>query len=162
MKFIMTLQAISVSLLSLAQVPKIEDGKLILENPVTFKTAGAELTDEGKDALQPVKAFLLQKDYITTLRIEGPLDNTISADAAQKLTEKRAMAVCKWLVENGIDCNRLIAVDFGNTKPIVSNDDPMSKAQNRRMEFVLAAMRGKAIGGMPMDGGGIIAGDVCK
>jgi hypothetical protein len=42
-------------------VPKMENGKLILEKPVTFKTGSAELTDEGKEALIPVKEFLIQK-----------------------------------------------------------------------------------------------------
>lgn len=153
---------ISVSLFCTAQIPKIENGKLVLEKQVTFKTGSAELTDEGKAALIPVKEFLLQKDYITTLRIEGHSDNSLSESASQTLTEKRALAVCKWLVENGIDCKRLIAVGFGSTKPIASNEDPIVKAQNRRMEFIPAALKGRAIGGMPLDGGGIIAGDPCN
>ena len=129
---------------------------------MTFKTGSAELTDEGKEALFPVKEFLVQKDYITTLRVEGHSDNTSPESESQSLTEKRALSVCKWLVENGIDCKRLIAVGFGSTKPIAANDNPENKAQNRRMEFIPAALRGKAIGGMPLDGGGVVAGDPCK
>lgn len=145
-----------------AQLPKMENGKLILDKPVTFKTGSAELTDEGKQALKPIKEFLTQKDYITTLRVEGHTDNSAPESSNQKLSEQRALAVCKWLVENGIDCKRLIAVGFGSTKPIASNDTPMEKAQNRRMEFIPAALKGKAIGGMPLDGGGIVAGDTCN
>ena len=144
-----------------AQLPKMENGKLVLDNPVTFKAGSAELTDEGKEALKPVKEFLSQKDYISTLRVEGHTDNGGIESTNQKLSEQRALAVCKWLVENGINCKRLIAVGFGSTKPIATNDDPMGKAQNRRMEFIPAAMKGKAIGGMPLDGGGLIAGDPC-
>ena len=109
-----------------------------------------------------VKDFLIQKDYITTLRVEGHSDNSGAEATNQALTEKRAFAICKWLIENGIDCKRLIAVGFGSTKPIASNDTPADKAQNRRIEFVPAAMRGKAIGGMPLDGGGVVAGDLCN
>lgn len=145
-----------------AQLPKMENGKLILDKPVTFKTGSAELTDEGKQALKPIKEFLTQKDYITTLRVEGHTDNSAPESSNQKLSEQRALAVCKWLVENGIDCKRLIAVGFGSTKPIASNDTPAEKAQNRRMEFIPAALKGKAIGGMPLDGGGIVAGDTCN
>ena len=153
---------ILVSLFCTAQLPKMENGKLILEKQVTFKTGSAELTDEGKAALIPVKEFLVQKDYITTLRIEGHSDNSSSEPASHTLTEKRALAVCKWLIENGIDCKRLIPVGFGSAKPIASNDDPISKAQNRRIEFMPAALKGKAIGGMPLDGGGVVAGDPCN
>jgi OOP family OmpA-OmpF porin len=125
---------------------------LVLDEPVIFKTGSAELTDEGKTALLPVKEFLVQKDYITTLRVEGHTDNTNAESANQKLSEQRAFAVCKWLVENGIDCKRLIAVGFGSTKPIAANDNIENRAKNRRMEFIPAATRGKAIRVMPLDG----------
>lgn len=162
MKVFFIIPAILTCLFCKAQLPKTENGKLVLENPVTFKTGSAELTDEGKEALKPIKEFLLQKDYITTLRVEGHLDNFLTGSASQILTEKRAMAICKWLIENGIDCKRLIPVGFGSAKPIVSNDDPIEKAQNRRIEFIPAALKGKAIGGMPLDGGGVVAGDPCN
>ena len=144
-----------------AQLPKTENGKLVLDNPVTFKAGSAELTEEGKEALKPVKQFLLQKEYISTLRVEGHTDNSNAEPINQKLSEQRALAICKWLVENGIDCKRLFAVGFGSTKPNAANDNAENRALNRRMEFIPAAIRGKAIGGLPLDGGGIIAGDPC-
>jgi OmpA-OmpF porin, OOP family len=162
MKFLFTIFISSIAIFCNAQLPKIENGKLVLDKAVTFKTGTTELTDEGKEALAQVKEFLTQKDYITTLRVEGHTDNTGVETTNQSLTEKRAFAVCKWLIENGVDCKRLIAVGFGSTKPIASNDTPADKAQNRRIEFIPAAMRGKAIGGMPLDGGGVVAGDLCN
>ena len=36
------------------------------------------------------------------------------------------------------------------------------RAQNRRVAFVNAALRGRPIGGMPIDGGGKVAGDLCS
>jgi len=150
------------SLFCNAQLPKLENGKLVLEKAVTFNTGSAELTDEGKEALLEVKEFLVQKDYITTLRVEGHTDNSGAEAANQTLTEKRALAVCKWLVANGIDCKRLVAVGFGSTKPIAANDNPMNKAQNRRIDFIPAAIHGKAIGGTPLDGSGVVAGDPCN
>lgn len=162
MKFLFTIFFASIIIVCNAQLPKIENGKLVLNKAVTFKTGNDELTDEGKEALAQVKEFLIQKDYITTLRVEGHSDNSGTETANQSLTEKRAFTVCKWLIENGIDCKRLIAVGFGSIKPIASNDTPADKAQNRRIEFIPAAMRGKAIGGMPLDGGGKIAGDLCN
>ncbi len=162
MKLLITILIIPVSIFCSAQLPKLENGKLVLEKAVTFKTGSAELTDEGKEALMQVKEFSIQKDYITALRVEGHSDNSLTESAIQTLTEKRALTVCKWLVENGIDCKRLIAVGFGSTKPIAANDSAENKVQNRRIEFIPAALRGKAIGGMPLDGGGVVAGDPCN
>ncbi len=161
MKTVLTALLMIVTVHSFAQFPKIEQGKLVLDKTVSFKTGSAELTDEGKEALIQLKDFLTAKDYITTLRVEGHSANDGTEEINQLLTEKRSLAVCKWLIENGIDCKRLIAVGFGSTKPIADNTSPMGKAENRRMEFVMAALRGKEIGGMPLDGGGKVAGDVC-
>ena len=162
MKVFFILIAAILTLGAYSQPAKMENGKLVLENSVTFKTGSAELTDEGKEALKAVKEFLVQKDYITTLRVEGHSDNAGAEPTNQTLTEKRALAVCKWLVENGIDCKRLIAAGFGSTKPVAANDDPENKAKNRRIEFIPAALRGKAIGGMALDGGGLVSGDPCN
>jgi len=145
-----------------AQLPKIENNQLVLDNPVSFKTGSNELTDEGKAALKQVKDFLVAKDYITLLRVEGHSDNSGDEADNQKRTEQRAIAVCRWLIANDIDCKRLIAVGFGSNKPVESNDTPEGKAMNRRMVFALAALKGKMIGGMSADGGGVVAGDPCK
>jgi OOP family OmpA-OmpF porin len=141
-----------------AQLPKIENNQLVLDKPVSFKTASNELTDEGKAALQQVKDFLVAKEYVSLLRVEAHSDN----ENDQKLTEQRALAACRWLTDNGIDCKRVIPVGFGNTKPIESNDTPEGKANNRRIVFAIAGLRGKMIGGLPADGGGVVAGDACK
>ncbi len=54
-----------------AQLPKMENGKMALDKPVTFKTGIAELTEEAKEGLKPVKEFLSKKDYISTLGWKG-------------------------------------------------------------------------------------------
>jgi len=69
--------------------------------------------------------------------------------------------VCAALVKMGVDCKRLSAVGFGGTKPIAANDTPDGKAANQRVCFINAALRGHAIGGTPLDGGGKVAGDTC-
>ena len=106
--------------------------------------------------------YLADKTYISTLRIEGHTDDRGDAGANQALSEKRALAVAKALVAKGVDCKRLLPVGFGANKPIRPNDTPEGRAQNRRMDFVNAALRGRAIGGMPVDGGGVVAGDPCR
>ena len=144
-----------------AQSYKIEDGALILNNPILFETGSDKLKPESDKAIEEIKAFLVEKTYITLMRIEGHCASDVET-ANQTLSEKRAMAVCKALVAKGIECSRLIAVGFGSMKPVMDNSTPEGKAKNSRIVVKMAAMKGRPIGGMPVDGGGKVAGDVCK
>lgn len=153
----------SLSSVALADRPtyNVENNTLAVPHPITFETGGAKLKDSGA-AIEYVKGYLDDKSYISTLRIEVHTDDQGDAKKNQTLTEQRALAVAKALVAKGADCKRLLPVGFGGTKPIAPNDGPANRATNRRTTFVNAALRGKAIGGMPLDGGGVVAGDPCK
>lgn len=140
---------------------KLEQGRLVLPGPVLFKAGTDEILEESEEPLWVVVDYLEAKTYITLMRVEGHTDDGDPAKS-QDLSERRALAVARWLVKHGVDCKRLIAVGFGSTKPVAANDSPEGKAKNRRMEFVNASLRGKPIGGMPVDGGGKVAGDPCK
>lgn len=140
---------------------QLERNELVLPSPIVFETGTDKLASSSEPGLQHVKSYLEDKSYISRLRIEAHTDSQGSDAANQKLTEKRALAVGRWLVSKGIDCKRLLAVGFGESKPVASNDSPEGRAQNRRVSFVNAELRGRAIGGMPIDGGGQVAGDLC-
>lgn len=132
--------------------PKIENNQLVLNGPIVFKTGTDKILPVSDSLLMQVKNFMESKTYVTVLRVEGHVaSGNVAAD--QALSEKRALAIVRWLVEKGVDSKRLLPVGFGNTKP-VSNIN----AENNRIVFAIAALRGKLIGGMPADGGGKIAG----
>lgn len=130
--------------------------------PVIFEPGSDKLSPASDDVLKAVHDYLVDKPAITMMRIEGHTDSDGKPADSQVLSEKRALAVVRWLISAGIDCRRLIAVGFGPSKPIAPNDTPDSKAANRRIEFVNAMLLGHAIGGMPVDGGGKVAADPCK
>jgi OOP family OmpA-OmpF porin len=141
---------------------KVENGRLELPGPVVFETGSDKLKPESDAVLQVVADYLAAKKDITLMRVEGHTDNDGKPDANMELSQKRSMAVARWLVGKGIDCKRVIPVGFGQDKPIADNKTPEGKAQNRRTYFVNAQFKGKAVGGMPVDGGGKPAGDPCK
>ena len=157
-KIIFPLISLWITTLSFAQDYKISGNEVVIAKAVSFETGSAKLTLESDEALTIVKQYLDDKSYISRLRIEGHL----ATDGSQQLSEQRALAVCKRLVELGVDCKRLIAVGFGNTKPVADNGTPEGRSQNTRISFINVALLGHLIGGMPEDGGGHIAGDVCE
>lgn len=140
----------------------LEGNQLVLPLPIQFETASDKIKPESNEALMHIKAYLDEKTYITTLRIEGHTEHDGDPVQKQKLSERRALAVGRWLVAHGIDCSRLLCVGFGDTKPVADNLVPEGKAANRRITIINAGLRGRMIGGMPADGGGAVAGDVCK
>lgn len=139
---------------------QIEDNRLVLPGPIVFATGTAELDEAASaDALWYLHDYLVAKDYITLVRIEGHGD--VAGEDALMDTGERALAVGRWLERHDIDCKRLMAAAFGDTKPVADGSTPEGRAQNRRIEVVNAELRGRAIGGMPVDGGAPAAVPVC-
>ena len=140
---------------------ELAGNELKVPGPVVFETGSAKLKDQSYDVIAYVQGYLEAKSYISLLRVEVHTDAQGADEANQKLSEARALSVVEALVKRGIACERLIAVGFGENKPIAPNDSADGRAQNRRTVFVNAALKGRPIGGMPVDGGGKVAGDSC-
>jgi OOP family OmpA-OmpF porin len=71
-----------------------------------------------------------------TVQIDGHTDSVGTDAYNQKLSERRANAVMKYLVnEVGIASERLTAVGHGEMKPAYPNDTAENRAKNRRVEF---------------------------
>jgi OmpA-OmpF porin, OOP family len=144
-----------------AQDYRIENNEVKITAAIKFKTGTAELLPESDAALLIIKKYLDDKSYITLLRVEAHSDNAGDEKASQLLTEKRASAVCQRLISLGADCMRLLPAGFGSNKPVADNSTTEGRSENRRIRFVNATLRGKAIGGMPADGGGKTADNPC-
>lgn len=137
------------------------DNRITPSRPITYATGKAELTVDGDQVAAAIAAFLDEKSSMTQIRVEVHTDAQGSSEANQAMSEARALAAARALVAHGVACERLLATGFGETKPIDSNRTAEGRARNRRTEFVPVALRGVVIGGLPPDGGGVIAGDVC-
>lgn len=71
------------------------------------------------------------------LIIDGHTDAQGDDNANMELSKKRAAAVKKYLVDKGIDTNRLTSRGFGETVPKATNDTSAGRAENRRVEFTV-------------------------
>lgn len=138
----------------------ISGGQLEGQGAITFDADASAPTEGSGAALDAVARFLAEKSYLTTLRVEGHVAHA-DAKRAQALSEARARAVGAALVARGVDCKRLVLVGFGGTKPVAAGDTAEGRAANTRVVFAPAGLRGRAIGGLPLDGGGQVAGDAC-
>ena len=86
--------------------------------------------------LQAISAIL--KEYPSSkFSIEGHTDSDGSDEFNERLSDSRAIAVKKYLIEQGIDEFRLSAIGYGESKPIDTNKTKAGKANNRRVEVKL-------------------------
>ena len=74
-----------------------------------------------------------------TLRIEiaGHTDNQGDPRLNLALSENRAKVVANYLIRHGIAEDRLDSKGYGGTRPLTDNVGEGSRAQNRRVEFVV-------------------------
>jgi outer membrane protein OmpA-like peptidoglycan-associated protein len=87
--------------------------------------------------LQKIKE-LLSKNPGLKVEISGHTDNVGSKEFNLQLSQKRAESVVQFLVSNGIDKSRLIAVGYGETRPIADNSSEAGRTENRRTEMKIA------------------------
>jgi len=88
------------------------------------------------------KMVLLIHKISYSVRVEGHTDNVpIHTDrfpSNWELSVARAVSVVKYFVDVGkINPQRLSAVGYGKSRPLVSNNSPAGRAKNRRVEIVL-------------------------
>lgn len=103
---------------------------------ILFDTGKSSFQQKTYPVLEAMTAIL--KEYpASNFSIEGHTDNSGSPAKNKVLSENRAAAVMKYLVDKGIDASRLSSKGFGMTKPIATNKTKAGKALNRRVEVKL-------------------------
>ncbi|HQM77941.1 MAG TPA: OmpA family protein [Bacteroidales bacterium] len=118
------------------EVQPIEVGMHYRLHNIYFAFNSADILSSSQKVLDEFIVFL--NDHPTmTISIEGHTDNVGSDEFNLILSENRAKAVYNYLVNNGIDADRLQYKGFGETAPIATNETEEGRAMNRRTEFVI-------------------------
>ncbi|HET6978291.1 MAG TPA: OmpA family protein [Pyrinomonadaceae bacterium] len=110
---------------------------------VNFKTGSAVLLPDGKTALDDIASKALNaKGYV--LEVSGYADSRGSIALNRALSQRRADAVIRYLVENhNIPLRRIITpYGYGELNPVAENDTKDGRAQNRRVEIKLLVNKG--------------------
>ncbi len=113
---------------------------LNMPNKVTFGVDSSELSGEARQALNDVTAVLRQYPE-TRITVAGYTDSTGAEDYNQRLSERRAAAVSNYLVQGGVESQRLNRVGYGESQPVASNDTEQGRAQNRRVEITVTPIQ---------------------
>ncbi|MBQ5779216.1 MAG: OmpA family protein [Paludibacteraceae bacterium] len=107
---------------------------------IQFQSGKDIILKSSYSILDKVAKILLEnEDY--NIDINGHTDNQGNAENNQRLSEKRAEAVRKYLSKKGVEEDRMKAYGFGDTKPIADNKTAKGRKQNRRVEFIVRFKR---------------------
>ncbi|MCB0742649.1 MAG: OmpA family protein, partial [Ignavibacteriae bacterium] len=106
---------------------------VILEG-VTFASGSAELTPESEKMLQRVLNTLNAYPNMN-VEIRGYTDNVGRASSNLKLSQRRADSVRFWLINKGVNPQRIAANGYGAQNPIADNNTNEGRRLNRRIEF---------------------------
>jgi len=129
---------------------KVVGDRFIFESDILFGSCSDEIAEAGKTELAKLADVLLDiRDDIPSeiawvIRVDGHADALpLSAACRAKfrtnwhLSTARAVAVVRFLADEGVPDNRLMAAGFGENQPLVQGFTTGVYAQNRRIEFKL-------------------------
>ncbi|RVU24232.1 OmpA family protein [Sandaracinomonas limnophila] len=114
----------------------IAKGSTVTINNLFFELNKATLTPESEPELKRIVS-VMNENKTLAIEISGHTDNTGTDEFNNKLSLDRANAVRDYLLNAGIDGNRIKSKGYGKTKPKESNDTEEGRAANRRVEFVI-------------------------
>ncbi|GKX65497.1 OmpA family protein [Inconstantimicrobium mannanitabidum] len=111
-----------------------------VKDSVLFESAKADLIPSSKDLLDRIAKFISQVK--NNIEIEGHTDNvpinTFKFESNWELSTNRAVNVLRYFVEyKKLDPKRFGAEGYGEYRPLVSNDTPENRAQNRRINIII-------------------------
>lgn len=113
--------------------------KVTFESGILFGFNSSTLSDEAKANLTEF-AEVLKATPDADVAILGHTDNVGTEKANQSVSEKRAKAVAKFLIEQSVVETQIKDVlGMSYNQPVASNDTEEGKAQNRRVEVYMYA-----------------------
>jgi len=110
---------------------------------VNFRSGSAVLSTESKTTLDDIASKAMNaKGYV--LEVSGFADTTGSVARNRALSQRRADAVIRYLVENhNIPLRRIVTpYGYGEMNPVAENETREGRAQNRRVEVKLLVNKG--------------------
>ncbi len=127
---------------------RIVGDRFVFQSEVLFPTGSEQINDAGKVEMKKLADAIieLQKEIPPeinwVLRVDGHTDNIQLSGTGRyrdnwELSSARATSVVKFLIENGVPANRLVAAGFGEFQPLDAADTPDARSKNRRIELKL-------------------------
>ena len=112
-------------------------GSLLAQRIVSFDFDRSEIRGDMLEMLKAHAAFLIQHPSIK-VRLEGHADERGTREYNIGLGDRRAQAVRRVLLFQGVESAQLQPVSYGEERPVADGHDDTAWSKNRRVELVYA------------------------
>lgn len=120
-------------------IAEIALNSYLILNHITFESNAAELSPGSLMELEGV-IKLLQSNPEIQIEISAHTDDIGTDEFNLQLSERRAASVKEYMVRNSIPHFRMSNVGYGESSPIVPNDNDENRTKNRRVEIKVTAL----------------------
>jgi OmpA-OmpF porin, OOP family len=112
---------------------KLSQGESVVLKNVNFDFNSFILLKSSEATLNTFLEFLNENPTLR-VSIEGHTDDIGTEEYNLELSTKRAKSVCNWLVNRGIQQQRLEYKGYGKKQPLINSTEDKNRAINRRVE----------------------------
>jgi outer membrane protein OmpA-like peptidoglycan-associated protein len=127
-------------------------GIVLTLDDVLFDSGRAVLKSGAERSIDQIATFLSQHPE-RRVQIEGFTDSQGPDEYNRELSQSRADAVARAIIQRGVDAQRIRALGYGEEFPVASNADSGSRQLNRRVEIIVSnddsAIPSRAAAGTP-------------
>ena len=110
--------------------------EVLVSEDVYFENGSWSLTPEARQLLREKALWLLDHPSVNVV-LQGHSDESGSEEFNFALGDRRAGSVKSFLIEAGIEPERMAAVSYGREKPAETRQDESAKAKNRRVHVAI-------------------------
>ena len=111
--------------------------KIVIMQKIHFEFNKWVIRPVSFSILDDVVEVLKKNPQIKKIKVEGHTDSIGSDAYNMRLSLRRANSVREYLIQKGIEADRLIAAGYGESRPIADNNTTLGRAKNRRTEFTV-------------------------
>ena len=127
---------------------RIVGDRFVFQSEVLFPSGSEVINDAGRVEMKKLADAIIElqreipPEINWVLRVDGHTDDRPLSGAGRyrdnwELSSARATSVVKFLIDNGVPANRLVAAGFGEFQPLDPADTDEARAKNRRIELKL-------------------------
>jgi outer membrane protein OmpA-like peptidoglycan-associated protein len=108
-----------------------------IKRAIFFVTGSSEIEARSNALMTEIADVMMRNPQVQRVEIQGHTDNVGGAEDNRVLSQARADSVRAWLINAGVESDRLEAKGYGPDRPLVPNLTPGNRARNRRVQFII-------------------------